>query len=102
VIKLLRFLGLTVLLLAVGLGAAHAASAVPPAAPPQAPARLALAATPLTMDEAVKMAEQRFHARVVKAEAQKGNGHVVYVLRLLNEAGRVWTVRVDADSGAVL
>ncbi|MGO9802606.1 MAG: PepSY domain-containing protein [Steroidobacteraceae bacterium] len=102
VIKLLRLLRLTVVLLAVGLGAAHAVSAEPPAAPPPAAARLALAAAPLTMDEAVKLAEQRFHARVVKAEAQKGNGRVVYVLRLLNEAGRVWTVRVDAQSGAVL
>jgi len=62
----------------------------------------AAAAAPMTMDEAVKMAEQRFHARVVKAETQKGDGHVVYVLRLLDEAGRVWTVRVDASSGAVL
>lgn len=61
-----------------------------------------LVAAPMSMDEAVKMAEQRFHARVVKAETQKGDGHVVYVLRLLNEAGRVWTVRVDAASGAVL
>ena len=48
------------------------------------------------------MAEQRFHARVVKAEAQHGDGGTVYVLRLLNDAGRVWTVRVDAASGAVL
>lgn len=48
------------------------------------------------------MTEVRYHARVVKAEAQHDNGHVIYVLRLLNEAGRVWTVRVDAASGAVL
>jgi uncharacterized membrane protein YkoI len=48
------------------------------------------------------MAEQRFHARVVKAEAEQENGHTVYVLRLLNEGGRVWTVRVDAASGALL
>ncbi len=54
------------------------------------------------MDQAVRMAEQRYHARVVKAEAQRDNGHTVYVLRLLNDAGRVWTVRVDAASGAVL
>jgi uncharacterized membrane protein YkoI len=54
------------------------------------------------MDQAVRMAEQRYHARVVKAEAQRDNGHMVYVLRLLNDAGRVWTVRVDAASGAVL
>ena len=56
----------------------------------------------MSMDQAVKMAEQRFHARVVKAEAEQENGHTVYVLRLLNEAGRVWTVRVDASSGALL
>jgi uncharacterized membrane protein YkoI len=54
------------------------------------------------MDAAVKMAEQRFHARVVKAETQQGDGRTVYVLRLLDETGRVWTVRVDAASGAVL
>ena len=56
----------------------------------------------MSMDQAVKMAEQRFHARVVKAEAEQENGHKVYVLRLLSEAGRVWTVRVDAASGALL
>jgi len=54
------------------------------------------------MDQAVRMTEERYHARVVKAETQSDdNGHVFYVLRLLNEAGRVWTVRVDAASGAV-
>jgi len=63
---------------------------------------IVLAAASVSMDEAVKMAEQRFHARVVKAETQRDNGHTVYVLRLLNEAGRVWTVRVDAASGALL
>jgi uncharacterized membrane protein YkoI len=54
------------------------------------------------MDDAVKMAEQRFRARVLKATAAQENGHTVYVLRLLNDAGRVWTVRVDAASGAFL
>jgi uncharacterized membrane protein YkoI len=47
------------------------------------------------------MVEERFHARVVKAEAQKDNGRSVYVLRLLNDSGKVWTVRVDAADGAV-
>ncbi|HLY52921.1 MAG TPA: hypothetical protein VKQ31_07935 [Steroidobacteraceae bacterium] len=47
------------------------------------------------------MTEDRFHARVVKAETQRDNGHVIYVLRLLDEAGHVWTVRVDAASGAM-
>jgi uncharacterized membrane protein YkoI len=55
----------------------------------------------VSLDQAVKMTEQRYHARVVKAETHKDNGHTVYVLRLLNESGRVWTVHVDAANGAV-
>ncbi len=55
----------------------------------------------ISMDQAVKMAEQRYHARVVKAEAQHNGAQTVYVLRLLNDAGRVWTVHVDAASGSM-
>jgi uncharacterized membrane protein YkoI len=56
----------------------------------------------MSMDQAVKMAEQRFKARVVRAEAQQNGGNTIYVLRMLNESGRVWIVRVDASSGTVL
>lgn len=94
--KLQRLIPAAALLLAGGAAAAHPA---PAAGSPPAPT--ALAAASLTMDEAVRMTEQRYHARVVKAETQRDNGHVFYVLRLLDEAGRVWTVRVDAVSGAV-
>ena len=62
---------------------------------------VAAAQAPISMDQAVKMAEQRYHARVVKAEAQHHGAQTVYVLRLLNDAGRVWTVHVDAASGAM-
>ncbi|MBS0364811.1 MAG: PepSY domain-containing protein [Proteobacteria bacterium] len=62
---------------------------------------LSAAAAGLSMDQAVKAAEQRYHARVVKAEPQNDGGRTVYVLRLLNESGKVWTVRVDAASGAM-
>ena len=55
----------------------------------------------MSMDQAVRMVEQRYHARVVKAETQLDEGRTLYVLRLLNDAGKVWTVRVDAASGAV-
>jgi hypothetical protein len=48
------------------------------------------------------MAEQHFKARVVRAEADHSGEHPVYVLRMLNERGRVWTVRVDASNGALL
>jgi uncharacterized membrane protein YkoI len=56
----------------------------------------------VSMDQAVKMAEQRYQARVVRAEAQRDGGRTIYVLKLLNEAGQVWTVRVDAANGVIL
>ena len=100
--KLQRFIGLA--LLAAGSGAAGASSDAPPATRPAGPEPtvVVLTAASMSIDQAVKMAEQRFHARVVKAETERENGHTVYVLRLLNESGRVWTVRVDAASGALL
>jgi hypothetical protein len=55
----------------------------------------------MTLDQAVKLVEREYRARVVKAEAQKSGPHTTYVLRLLNESGKVWTVHVDAVSGAV-
>jgi uncharacterized membrane protein YkoI len=56
----------------------------------------------ISIEQAVKMAEQKFKARVVRAESQDEGGKTVYVLRLLNESGRVWTVRVDAATGTVI
>lgn len=53
----------------------------------------------LTLDQAVALAERTFKARVVRADTQRDGERVVYVLRLLNSAGRVWTVRVDAQTG---
>jgi len=56
----------------------------------------------VSIDQAVKMAERRFKARVVRAESQQEGDRTVYILRLLNESGRVWIVRIDASNGAVL
>ena len=56
----------------------------------------------MSMDQAVKMAEQRFKARVVRAETQHDGARTIYILKLLNDAGHVWTVRVDATNGAIL
>jgi uncharacterized membrane protein YkoI len=64
--------------------------------------RMTFAAASVSMEQAVKMAEQRFKAKVVRAETQQNEGRTVYVLRMLNESGRVWTVRVDASNGSVL
>jgi len=65
------------------------------------PAQASMARASVSMDEAVKMVEQRFRARVVKAETQRDGERTVYVLRLLNDSGRVWTVHVDATSGTI-
>ncbi|GAC1461413.1 MAG: hypothetical protein PVSMB6_21790 [Steroidobacteraceae bacterium] len=70
-----------------------------PAAARAAPA--AATAGGMTMDQAVKMAEKRFHARVTKAATHKESGRAVYVLQLLNDSGHVWSVHVDAATGAV-
>ncbi len=83
----------TLILIACACGAGAASAAAAPA--------VATAAPQLSMDQAVKMAEQRYHARVVKAEAQRNGAQTVYVLRLLDDSGKVWTVHVDAASGAM-
>lgn len=54
----------------------------------------------ISLDQAVAMAERRFNARVVRAESREEGNRVVYVLRLLNDSGRVWTIKIDAASGA--
>jgi uncharacterized membrane protein YkoI len=64
--------------------------------------RVAVTAPGFSMDEAVKMTEQRFKARVVRADTQHEGPRTIYVLKLLDEAGHVWTVHVDATNGAIL
>lgn len=64
--------------------------------------RAVVATASVSMDQAVKMAEQRFKARVVRAETEHQGIHIIYILKLLNDAGHVWTVRVDATNGAIL
>jgi uncharacterized membrane protein YkoI len=63
---------------------------------------LVRASAGMSLDQAVSMVERRFKARVVRADARQEDGRTVYVLRLLNDSGRVWTVRVDASTGALL
>ena len=84
---------------AVAIGAALTAAPVPSTRPGAAP--LVMPRASVSMDEAVRMVEVRYHARVVKAQTQHDEGRTLYVLRLLNDAGKVWTVRVDAASGSV-
>ena len=88
-------LALALSLLCVGLVRLEAGEAY---AAPSAP----LAHGAITMNQAVRMVEQRFQARVVRAETRKDGDQTVYVLRLLDRSGRVFTVRVDAASGRIL
>jgi hypothetical protein len=53
----------------------------------------------ISLDEAVRMAEAQYHARVVRTDVQDEDGRKVYVLKLLSEGGRVITVRIDAATG---
>jgi uncharacterized membrane protein YkoI len=53
----------------------------------------------ISLDEAVSRAERQYHARVVRADVQDEDGRKVYVLKLLSDDGRVFTVRIDAATG---
>lgn len=97
----MRYLPLTVLCLCAAIGVPAAASldlsgrGVAPL-----PASASTLKDGLSLDEAVDRAQKRYKARVVRAETSESGGRVVYVLRLLSdEDGRVWTVRVDAQTG---
>jgi uncharacterized membrane protein YkoI len=63
--------------------------------------RIVVAESGMSLDQAVSMVEKRYKARVVRTEVRNEGDRKIYVLRLLNDAGRVWTVRVDASSGSV-
>jgi hypothetical protein len=55
----------------------------------------------VSKEQAVKMVEGKFRARVVRTETRHEGGHTFYVMRVLSDSGHVWTVRVDAASGSI-
>ena len=57
------------------------------------------AAQSISLDRVISQVEKRYKARVVRADKTQRDGRVVYELRLLSEEGRVWTVRIDAETG---
>ncbi len=58
-------------------------------------------ASSLTLDQAIEIAERQYRARVVRAGVEESGGRRIYVLRLVSEQGRVWTVRVDSQTGSM-
>jgi len=55
----------------------------------------------ISLDQAVNMAESRYRAKAVKAQSVSNGGRLVYQIRLLSSDGRVRTVHVDAQTGAM-
>lgn len=55
----------------------------------------------LSRAQVVALVQRRYRARVVRTTLQQDqSGRRLYVFRLLSPGGRVWTVRIDAHSGA--
>jgi uncharacterized membrane protein YkoI len=53
----------------------------------------------ISLDEAVAQAERRYDARAVRAEEKRNGDRIEYRIRLLGADGRVFEVRIDAESG---
>lgn len=54
-----------------------------------------------SLDQVISQIERKYKARVVRTDVNNSGGQCVYVLRLLSDEGRVWTVRVDSRSGGL-
>jgi uncharacterized membrane protein YkoI len=54
-----------------------------------------------SLDQVIAQIERKNKARVVRTDVVKEGGDCIYVLRLLSDEGRVWTVRVDSRSGGM-
>jgi hypothetical protein len=66
------------------------AAALPPAA-----------GNELSKAQAIALVQGRYGARVVRTTvSQDKGGRPLYVFRLLSGSGKVWTVRIDAHTGA--
>lgn len=55
----------------------------------------------ISLDQAVQMAQTRYGARVVRADTERSGDRVYYRLRMLSPDGRVFSVRVDAQTGSM-
>ena len=62
-------------------------------------AERAMADRAISLDEAVARAERRYDARAVRAEEKRHGDRIEYRIRLLGADGRVFEVRIDAETG---
>jgi hypothetical protein len=56
----------------------------------------------ISLAQATSMAQSRYQGRVVRAETVQMGDRVVHEIRILDDDGRVRTVRVDAQTGAFM
>ena len=89
-------------LLALSLALGAEQSSTPAPSPPPAPPVGGVAAAELTREQAIALVQRRYHARVVRTALVEQQGRHVYVFRLLSSGSHVWTVRIDAKTGAPL
>jgi uncharacterized membrane protein YkoI len=52
-----------------------------------------------SLDQVISRIERKNKARVVRTDVVNEGSQCIYVLRLLSDEGRVWTLRVDSRSG---
>ncbi|MDE2261692.1 MAG: PepSY domain-containing protein [Gammaproteobacteria bacterium] len=100
--KAIRTSLIAAMALVLSAGALLASAYQPPTPSPVIVLRPSAQRVSLSLDQAVRMVQHRYRARVVRAETQMQGGRTIYVLRMLDDAGRVFAVRVDAASGSIL
>jgi uncharacterized membrane protein YkoI len=100
--KAVRSSVIAAIALALSAGALIGRAQAPPSLSRAAVNRTSPQRAKVSMDQAVRLVERRFKARVVRAETQTQGDRTIYVLRILDGKGRVFAVRVDAASGAII
>jgi uncharacterized membrane protein YkoI len=63
---------------------------------------IVLAASGISLNQAIAMVEKRYNARVVRSDTRQEGDRKIYVLRLLDDKGNGQVVRVDASTGSIL
>lgn len=59
----------------------------------------AQAERPISLDQAVSEARERYPGRVLSAETERRNGHERHRIRILTDDGQVKRLDIDPDSG---
>jgi uncharacterized membrane protein YkoI len=53
----------------------------------------------VSIDRVIDQVQRRYKAKVIERKETKKGEQLIYELKLLSDDGRVWRVRVDAESG---